>query len=52
VDARLRATFSEPARARFGADAWDAAVHAGAALDFQDAIAYALEQPRHPHPAA
>jgi hypothetical protein len=52
VDARLRAAFSEPARARIGADAWDAAVHAGAALDFQDAIAYALEQPRYLHPAA
>lgn len=44
VDARLHATFSKPARARFGADAWDAAVREGAALSFDDAIAYALDE--------
>jgi hypothetical protein len=44
VDARLRTTFFEPARDRCGADAWDAGVRDGAALDFDDAIAYALEE--------
>jgi tetratricopeptide (TPR) repeat protein len=46
VDARLGATFFEPARTRCGADAWDAAVREGAALSFEDAIAYALDEPR------
>jgi predicted ATPase/DNA-binding SARP family transcriptional activator len=46
VDARLRANFIEPARMRFRADEWDAAVREGAALSLQDAIAYALEEPR------
>jgi hypothetical protein len=41
---RLRATFLQPARARFGAGAWDAAARAGAALEFDDAIAYALDE--------
>jgi hypothetical protein len=41
---RLRATFLQPARARFGADAWDTAAAAGAALDLDDAIAYALDE--------
>jgi predicted ATPase/DNA-binding SARP family transcriptional activator len=45
VEARLRASFLEPARTRCGGDEWDAAVRAGAALSFQDAIAYALEEP-------
>ena len=44
VDGRLDATFLEPARARCGADAWDAAVREGAALSFEDAIAYALDE--------
>jgi predicted ATPase/DNA-binding SARP family transcriptional activator len=45
VDARLDATFLEPARARFSADAWDTALREGAALSFEDAIAYALDEP-------
>jgi len=46
VDERLRTSFFEPARARRGADAWDRAVGEGAALGFEDAIAYALDEPR------
>jgi len=34
------------ARARRGADAWDRAVGEGAALGCEDAIAYALDEPR------
>jgi hypothetical protein len=51
VDARLDATFFEPARTRHGADAWDAAAREGSALGFEDAIAYALEDvgPNAPH---
>jgi hypothetical protein len=45
VEARLDATFFEPARARWGTDAWDAAARVGSVLSFEDAIAYALEQP-------
>ena len=37
-------TFFEPARARCGDDGWDAAVREGAALSFDDAIAYALDE--------
>ena len=44
VNARLRATFLDPARIHGGADAWDARAREGAALDFADAIAYALEE--------
>lgn len=44
VDARLKATFFEPARTRCGIDAWDAALRDGAALSFEDAVAYALEE--------
>jgi hypothetical protein len=46
VDARLDALFFEVARTRCPADTWDAAVHEGGTLSFEDAIAYALEQPR------
>ena len=46
VEARLDATFFEPARTRYGADAWDAAAREGGTLSFEDAIAYALEEPR------
>jgi predicted ATPase/class 3 adenylate cyclase len=46
VDARLDATFFEPARTRCGTDTWDAAACDGATLSFEDAIAYALEEPR------
>jgi hypothetical protein len=45
VDARLEATFFTPARARCTADAWHATAREGAALSFEDAIAYALEEP-------
>jgi len=44
VDARLRATFFDPARTRHGAGAWDATARGGSALSFEDAIAYALEE--------
>ena len=46
VDARLSAAFLDPARARTGSGAWDAAFRDGTALSFADAIAYALEEPR------
>jgi tetratricopeptide (TPR) repeat protein len=46
VDARLEATFFTPARARCGAHAWHDTAREGAALSFEDAIAYALEEPR------
>jgi hypothetical protein len=45
VDARLETTFFEPARALHRADAWNAAAREGGALSFEDAIAYALEEP-------
>ena len=48
IDARLDATFFEPGRSRLGAGAWDAAVHEATALSFEDAIAYALDEPRQP----
>ena len=43
VDARLDATFIQPARRRQGADAWDAAARDGGTLSFEDAITYALQ---------
>jgi len=43
VDARLAATYFEPARGRLGAEAWDAAVREGAALSWDEAVAYGLE---------
>jgi hypothetical protein len=46
VEARLDETFFEPARARWGTDAWDAAAREGSVLSFEDAIAYALDEPR------
>jgi predicted ATPase/DNA-binding SARP family transcriptional activator len=46
VDARLDAEFFEPARKRRGAREWDAAVRDGGTLNFVDAIAYALREPR------
>ena len=45
VDARLDTEFFGPARTRHGADAWDAAVRDGGTLSFDDAIAYALQEP-------
>jgi predicted ATPase/class 3 adenylate cyclase len=46
VENRLDAIFFEPARTRVGAHAWEGAAHEGAALNFEDAITYALEDPR------
>jgi predicted ATPase len=46
VEDRLDAIFFEPARTRLGVDVWEAAAAEGAALNFEDAIAYALEEPR------
>ena len=40
---RVEAAFLHAARASAGADAWDRSVLAGAAMGFEDAIAYALE---------
>jgi hypothetical protein len=46
VEPRLDETFFGPARTRCGTDAWNAAAREGSALSFEDAIAYALEEPR------
>ena len=46
VEARLDKTFFEPARTECGTDAWDAAVREGSVLSFEQAIAYALKEPR------
>ena len=46
VDARLAATYFEPARERLGAEAWDAAAREGAALSWDEALAYGLERAR------
>jgi hypothetical protein len=46
VEARLDETFFEPARARCGIAAWNAAAREGSMLNFEDAIAYALEATR------
>ena len=45
LEARLDRAFFEPARTRYGTDAWNAAAREGGALSFEDAIAYALEEP-------
>jgi predicted ATPase/DNA-binding SARP family transcriptional activator len=45
VEVRLDETFFDPARARCGAGAWDAAAREGSTLSFEDAIAYALGEP-------
>jgi predicted ATPase/DNA-binding SARP family transcriptional activator len=44
---RLDAAILEPARTRFGADAWDAVLREGAALRLNEVIADALDEPRH-----
>jgi hypothetical protein len=46
VEARLDKELFEPARTRCGSDAWNATAREGSALSFEDAIAYALEEPR------
>jgi predicted ATPase/DNA-binding SARP family transcriptional activator len=43
VQARLVATYFDRARARLGPEAWDAAVREGAALSWDEAVAYGLE---------
>ena len=45
VNTRLQAAFFEPARTRYGTDAWNATAREGSALSFEAAIAYALEEP-------
>jgi hypothetical protein len=45
VDARLEGAFFGPARTRCGTDAWNTAAREGSALSFEDAIAFALDQP-------
>jgi len=45
LDARLDRAFFEPARTRYGTDAWNAHADQGGALSFENAIAYALEEP-------
>jgi predicted ATPase/DNA-binding SARP family transcriptional activator len=45
-DTRLDTEFFEPARTRHGTHAWDAAARDGGTLSFDDAIAYALHEPR------
>jgi hypothetical protein len=44
VEARVDATFIEPIRSRIDPDAWNVAFQQGAAMSFQQAIAYALEE--------
>jgi hypothetical protein len=46
VIARLNAAFLEDARARCGADTWDAATSEGRTLSLEDATAYALHEAR------
>ncbi len=46
IDARVNASFLEPARRRIGPARWDAAAREGAALSFKDAITDALDQLR------
>jgi predicted ATPase len=46
VEDRLDEEFFAPARSRLGTDAWNAAAGEGSMLSFDDAIAYALEEPR------
>ena len=46
VETRLDETFFQPGRARCGIDTWNAAARDGSMLSFEDAIAYALEEPR------
>jgi predicted ATPase/DNA-binding SARP family transcriptional activator len=45
IEARLETAFFAAARERHGFDLWQATVHEGRGLSFQEAIAYALEEP-------
>jgi predicted ATPase/class 3 adenylate cyclase len=45
VDTRLHATFFDPVRRGPSSIAWDAPFHEGTALSFDEAIAYALQEP-------
>jgi predicted ATPase len=51
IEARLEAAFFDEARQHCGRKAWDAAVREGAALSFEEAIAYALANPRGAYPS-
>lgn len=46
VKVRLDETFFERSGARCGIDAWNAAAREGNVMSFEDAIAYALNEPR------
>lgn len=46
IENRLDAAFFRVARGRYGGETWDAATREGAALSFDDAVAYALDQPQ------
>jgi predicted ATPase/class 3 adenylate cyclase len=46
VEVRLNARFFASARTRHGADKWDAAAREGSGLRLEDAIAFALREPR------
>ena len=46
VEARLDEAFFAPARSRLGTEAWNAAAREGNVLSFDEAIAYALGEPR------
>jgi hypothetical protein len=45
VETRLDKKFFDPTRTRCGIQTWDAATREGGMLSFEDAIAYALEEP-------
>jgi hypothetical protein len=45
IEARLDEVFFDPARTRCGVRAWEAAAREGSTLSFEDAMAYALEEP-------
>ena len=45
LEARLDTAFFDAARTRYGTEAWDAATRQGGAQTFEDAIAYALQEP-------
>ena len=46
IEGRLDTAFFEAARTRYGVGAWNAAADEGGSLSFEDAIAYALDEPR------
>jgi hypothetical protein len=44
IEARLDTAFFEAARRAYGVDAWNAAADEGGSLNFEAAIAYALQE--------